>query len=527
MPPSASPYKSRLLSFLNRQSLQWRDRAGSTLRHLKVATEWGIQILIYPVYLAVQTARMAGKKLGQTLEKKPLPEISASQELLAIASDRAIEQVLQLVNPSPATESVQISQAIADQPQKIGLESIFARLKPLVPRFIRERGMPLATIEKSSQELAPVNLDSPATISLQATNSVVGGIASFLETRRLVLVTPANELLDILSPTQEKKLQQRIRLELANYWYERRLQLASSTTPGLIPSFSVHPINVLPPVRFFWEVMRWMQTGSIAIAVNLFGESSLVHVKRPETLPIPPAIPVAEILAHLDERLAELETQPFIPVSRSMQYLRQRLQQLRHSAIALKPAEADPFQIRSLIRAGIDYFFSPQSSNPSLQQPSLTPKTPLKPIREIPQATESDPWLSWEDLFTELGETDMASGVASAEGTMALPLPTPVYRPPQAKPKLSPLVTPKPVSAKQGKTRSPFVSPTPASSPTVTPSAAPNTFLETDADWLETEAKPVGYVKHPLERILEWLDRLLLWFEEASVSFWNWLRKRL
>jgi uncharacterized protein Smg (DUF494 family) len=50
--------------------------------------------------------------------------------------------------------------------------------------------------------------------------------------------------------------------------------------------------------------------------------------------------------------------------------------------------------------------------------------------------------------------------------------------------------------------------------------------LELDPDWIETKATPIGYVKHPLERILEWLDRLLLLTEEWVASIWRWLRQR-
>jgi len=43
-------------------------------------------------------------------------------------------------------------------------------------------------------------------------------------------------------------------------------------------------------------------------------------------------------------------------------------------------------------------------------------------------------------------------------------------------------------------------------------------------EWLETESTPVGYVKHPLERILEGLDAIILWVEELVIKIWRWLR---
>ncbi|NJL83368.1 MAG: hypothetical protein HC890_11235 [Chloroflexaceae bacterium] len=51
--------------------------------------------------------------------------------------------------------------------------------------------------------------------------------------------------------------------------------------------------------------------------------------------------------------------------------------------------------------------------------------------------------------------------------------------------------------------------------------------LEASTTWIETEAIAVGYVKHPLERVLEWLDRIILWLEETVAALWRWLQQKL
>ncbi|NEQ27502.1 MAG: hypothetical protein F6K28_52565, partial [Microcoleus sp. SIO2G3] len=51
-----------------------------------------------------------------------------------------------------------------------------------------------------------------------------------------------------------------------------------------------------------------------------------------------------------------------------------------------------------------------------------------------------------------------------------------------------------------------------------TPVAAP-TFIETPATL-------VGYVKHPLQQLLEWLDAGMLWLETRLSNIWNWLHGR-
>ncbi len=49
--------------------------------------------------------------------------------------------------------------------------------------------------------------------------------------------------------------------------------------------------------------------------------------------------------------------------------------------------------------------------------------------------------------------------------------------------------------------------------------------LEFTPDWIETDATAMGYVKHPLEQLLEWLDLAMLWLENILVKFWHWLQQ--
>ncbi|MFM6877138.1 MAG: hypothetical protein ACKPKR_20545, partial [Microcystis panniformis] len=68
---------------------------------------------------------------------------------------------------------------------------------------------------------------------------------------------------------------------------------------------------------------------------------------------------------------------------------------------------------------------------------------------------------------------------------------------------------------------------TPGESPPATqldPRYAREIIQPINEEWLETESTPVGYVKHPLERILEGLDAIILWVEELVIKIWRWLR---
>lgn len=48
-----------------------------------------------------------------------------------------------------------------------------------------------------------------------------------------------------------------------------------------------------------------------------------------------------------------------------------------------------------------------------------------------------------------------------------------------------------------------------------TPAATPT--------WIETEARLVGYEKHPLEQLLQWLDSGMLWLETTLSNLWRWI----
>ncbi len=60
---SPEPYQSRLLNFLNRQGIKWRDSLEVSARKIKTVANWSLQLLLYPVYFLVQTGRLAGHKL--------------------------------------------------------------------------------------------------------------------------------------------------------------------------------------------------------------------------------------------------------------------------------------------------------------------------------------------------------------------------------------------------------------------------------------------------------------------------------
>ncbi len=55
----------------------------------------------------------------------------------------------------------------------------------------------------------------------------------------------------------------------------------------------------------------------------------------------------------------------------------------------------------------------------------------------------------------------------------------------------------------------------------------PSAGFPPENDYLETKAESMGYIKHPLEQVLEWLDLVMLRLEQIAEQIWNWAKSNL
>lgn len=479
---SSGRYQSRFFNFLNRQSVRLSSRVDRAVRQIKVAATWGVQILLYPAYLLTQVSLSAGRQLSSEAEAgwpklKELTHKEPEHEETAPQADTPIQRVLSEVTTLPLPElwgSVVLqpdlwvednSQVLDGQTADNGQLTTPSRLK-----------------------FAPPQTGSEPTIAQTRTNEIrheIQGVASLLETRSLVLVTIENQILDILTPQQQQKLASKMSWEVANLWRQRRLVQASKLKNSAPRLSSLDQPRVLLPVRLFWKVMAWVQTSPVAIAANLFQESTLIgedFLDSSQILPTRPArkprrqLPglnnpaianqraPQKALASLDRTIAELESHQLVPGTEGLVQLRDSLQERWNSSLAnvsegiltlrdrsqklskqgqpqsitpeaqtseTEKSQHQSFQIQSLIYAAIEYFFGRRGSdlsgtdsqertrlsgNPQAESrplsgrnsPSLSP-APRRANSESPDTDESDPWLSWGDLFGQPESSDSTS----------------------------------------------------------------------------------------------------------------------
>ncbi|HEY9601061.1 MAG TPA: hypothetical protein V6C85_05575 [Allocoleopsis sp.] len=470
---SSGRYQSRFFNFLNRQSLRLSDRFDRAVRHVKVAATWGVQILIYPIYLLTQATLSAGRQLASAAEAgwSPVKALANKPEEPSTPPtvDTPIQRVLDAVNTLSLPEA---SELVVLQPGGLSVVS----------------GQGLAEKTKvEPQERTDRGLAKYGALAAQQASGKryeIRGIATLLETRSLVLVSDRNQILDILTPEQQKKLLSKISWELAGFMRQRRVALALEAKKAALTLTTLERRSAFLPLRMFWHVMAWVQSSPVAIAANVFGESTLVDgellssdqlllslrppqargqllgsnsqlaasAALPESLKLP--LP-KDAIVFLDRTVAELESHQLVPgseamvelASRTSHLLRERTEKFlaplqskfitaRGEDLSTETSQAHVGRIQSLIYAAIDYFFGKRSSqgltgaseqqqwgslsnsqgriNPlsgrsSTSLPSVTPP----PSLEGADDSIPDPWLSWSDLYGNPDASDLTQNSAS------------------------------------------------------------------------------------------------------------------
>lgn len=456
-------YQSQLFNFILRQSRELADQWQRNIRQARVASFWGMQMALYPVYLLFQVTRLSEQVLrqadaqGQRLLKAALdPDQSPLQGAGADTPIRRVLESIQIVDESdgdePATESQFAIQVTV--PQKLSLGQRYQRWF----RRLRQRR------EAKSHQ------------------GMLQGLASDLDSRHLVLITPENESLDVLGPEQQKKLLQLMTWEVAHYSRQQRLNHQLRT----VAQVNQRPLQapklrsqMLPPVRGFRRLMGWFQTSPMATTTNLFQEAQAVDpllllAGTIEPLPLPenlgptlrqlsPQI-TPEALEMMDHAIASWETLSRQIIGSTAEDLPdqiavplQQQQTDRHLRNRLGQNQQPVMQAAGWFQSALSTLFGTPASLPEASSPLQSPES------QAAWPAHRDTTLSSPRLVAEF-PVQTINQVATLD---------------QASPSLPERIT----IDEQG--------------------------IEIDVD-----AVFVEYEQHPLERILNALDRVVSWFEK-------------
>jgi len=540
-------YKSRILNFLNRQWLRFGDRAKTGFRQLQTATVWSMQLLAYPIYLLVQTSTVFGKQL----QNKAVKLLSPAEETeTASVGSQPTAVVLNSLHPWLEGTPYQLL-PLPQTRRSIGEKLRFWRQQQPSPAQRNQVNIPVS--QQQQAKLNHLSFLSRSSATKVGKTYLIQGVATYLETGKLVLITTENQAIDLLSETQHEQLKQRMKILLECYeqlqqpwWW----QIASQSKKKRF-----HPLHWLS------KLMIWIQTSPLAKRLNWFQESQLGFTSGYEKISQSPPLttPKAGILDQLDRALSRWENTQLSPVIDKIRHWKTNLDP-RNAGHAQAPSskegvprdQTEDNAILSLIRSAVDYFYGVNPKNsltgngsgertvnqpPKLLQPvyhlieqgkGVIQKSPIgsrfnkmsdpdqdsltiqqliqaaidhffgkSDARAIPSSIEtetewvSEPWLTRSDLFRENESPQaLASGLSNDEGNETFSVAVSRY----------------------------------LTDDFSTAKTLPQSQTERqESEWLPAEAVSMGYEKHILARILEWVDRALVWLEERLLSFWKWL----
>ena len=523
-------YQSNLFNFLSRQSMNLRDRSNQTWRQMKLAAVWGVQILMYPIYVGFQATRLVGKQLRQTA-RQVLPKLKAVAQTIQpveksdfLLSDTPIQRSLQLLDR--LTLSLPLDRlAMQLDPQDLSAPGVLVVVggSAIVGSGSKPEqvGLEIVGFNPAAHHLAlpqTAQLSQAASHTLARSIKPIQGLASLLTSRNLVLVTTENQLLDVLSLEQQAMLQRRIVGEVASYWRQQR-SLAAQTGQfrPFVDAFLPLPAErtqALPPIRAIWQLMSWMQTSAVAIAANLFQEAYLL-----------PAAPTAE--PQLSGEITALRSAQ--PIWKTKDEWLTEVGNWLRSGIKVTPFAQNP---------------APQGAIAAAQQPRLTPEdvlgAPNQPrgfmaqiqakLREAQRGgsklvrsaaatlapAQADRELHKAEILQTLTQTEIAQRAQASQSQRSIGLRrSEQIVPSQPVPETVAMALPDDFLEEAALARSVDRS-----------TSDQTTDLIPTPSWVEAKVSLVAYEKHPLEQLLDWLDRGMSWVEIKVSEAWRWLRDR-
>ncbi|MCZ2202168.1 hypothetical protein [Cylindrospermopsis raciborskii] len=185
---SSSPYQSQVFKFFSHQSRRLSQKLGGAFRNLQLATKWGAEALLYPLYNLLQPEKAVGKRL-KTSGKNPMyPPLDNHTPM-----ELPIVKVLELVRSLPSAATWE-----SENLQNVKSWGWFGGIV-----------QKLTTGARDDQSLTSKTLQSHI--------PKIEAIAVNLASRDLVLVGENNKVFDVLTPIQQKQIANSIEEQINNY----------------------------------------------------------------------------------------------------------------------------------------------------------------------------------------------------------------------------------------------------------------------------------------------------------------------
>ncbi|NEQ37549.1 MAG: hypothetical protein F6K40_15245 [Okeania sp. SIO3I5] len=158
---TSSPYKSKVLNFVAAKYRQILTKSDRAFRHLKFTATNTVQLLLYPIYVLLQTSRLALKQLRQTTQtllpqniKKVNQKITKNNQTadqsiqkISVISTEIYPRLLQTSNPKPLVKKQYQDLSGLEIAENYKVSDISTRIKQENPLIIQtakiEKKVPL------------------------------------------------------------------------------------------------------------------------------------------------------------------------------------------------------------------------------------------------------------------------------------------------------------------------------------------------------------------------------------------------
>ena len=489
-----SGYQSRVFTFISNRTNQLKDTCTKGLRHLKVAVVWSGQILLYPLQLLAQATKIFPAQLPPPPQQRSLPSPPP-------VPDINIEQALKLI--AGAGYSIVRAPAPLTVDRWAIIDENLWNIEHSHPddNWIDGR-MPQREIGDTSEQMT-------------SRKPIIRGLSSLLIDRQLVLVTTENEILDILTSSQQHEIRRRIGTDIARIWYQWQTDKLASHSQQLCAE----------------QLLRFDR--DLSLNSSRTNEQLPRITQSDRDLPSPRLFdPVGEKLRQWWHDWLKNLTAKSPQTSDSVKpTLRERVESERQLPSNRYPFNIQPPKIEQFLE--LPQLPPIRESNPSsiAAQPSSTQEHPIQATIAKLQPDWLKQWLNYyrdylyipsknasqlvkqpaEFKLTPLGESQIISTGSRSEIIIDAP-----FAQRSAGRETRRERVPKSIELKQTLDRQNLID--------LESSQLSQTIhsdLEYQPDWIEVDSELIGYNLSAIDKLLAWLDRLMLQIENWLVSIWD------
>ena len=555
-PPPNTPYKSRFLNTINRTFLKWNNNSKININKLKIAAKWGVQILIYPIYIGIQTARVAVGQLLSPSKNKTSSDNHSLPSNIDNEIEQPIDKILKVVNPQLPISIKGIASELANQ--KIVL--------------INQENK-LVHLENNIQEK-------------QLKNWIKWELANYYRNQKLLKLNQKNP--HYLSPIKVNN--SHVIFPLNIFWL---------TMAWIEKSPIAITLNLFGELYVIQKQQKLDHNSQLNV-INDHDDYSHIHnyIEKNNYLQS------STVITQIDQKISSLETnENIINLSKYIQNISQKFHHLTSEKTQLNfnHNSDNPFTIKAIIIAAIDYFFGESNKDKNITTSnnfnlSLSTSSELSDNNLLDYAesfiinntnisqtldnkdnsrqkqlntatiekTIADPWLASDDVF-ELttnsrnysadnnGNNSDQINVSEINNFHLLsenPKPSRLTRIKEVLSNLkSQNLSSQSISWREIPTQATdnLFQNVPEENLTKISSEAPikvkeiltysevklnsynsgNQGIDNDDSYVETPATHIGYEKHFLEYILEWLDNIIVTIEESIINIFKWFKNKI